>query len=170
MKKALKDFVKLGAFPFLVYFTNDLFTRFLLTAYDNYHLDTYFHFIGGLSIATTAYFFLAMLEQADIIIIKRKLAKAFLIIVLVMSAAVLWEIYEFFWDLHFGTHMQPNNFDTMKDMIMGTLGGITFCFKFFLGSKAADGARERDTLPDVLSAGNPAYDTLETDAKTRMRD
>ena len=36
----------------------------------------------------------------------------------------VYEIYEWFSDLHFGTHYQPDNFDTMTDMTANVLGGL----------------------------------------------
>lgn len=35
--------------------------------------------------------------------------------------AMLWEVAEFFWDLILGTSAQDHNFDTMTDMMLGTL-------------------------------------------------
>ena len=167
--EAYKNFFKLATLPFLVYFTNDLVCRFFFPTYVKYGIDTYFHFAGGLSIAYTTNYFFILLEKAKFIEIKRKLARAFLIISTVAFVAVLWEVYEFVWDLSFGTHFQPSNFDTMKDLIMGTLGGISFCL-IFLRTKATDGARERNALTDMLSTSNPAYNPLESDSETRMRD
>ena len=53
-----------------------------------------------------------------------------MIVGLVMIAAVLWEVYEFLWDQIFGTLFQPSKADTIKDLIMGMLGGIVFCVLF----------------------------------------
>lgn len=38
--------------------------------------------------------------------------------------AMLWEVAEFFWDLVLGTSAQDHNFDTMTDMMLGTLPSI----------------------------------------------
>ena len=35
--------------------------------------------------------------------------------------AMLWEVAEFFWDLILGTSAQDHNFDTMTDIMLGTL-------------------------------------------------
>ena len=170
MSHTTKNFLKIGLLPLLVYISNDLICRFFLDWYLKYGVDSYFHFAGGVSIAFGVTNILAVLEEEKTIFIKRKLVKAFFIIAIVALAAVLWETYEFFWDLRFGTHFQPSNFDTMKDLILGTLGGTVFAAAKLLWSKTADGAGERDALADVLSAGHPAYDTLKTDTETRMRD
>jgi hypothetical protein len=36
----------------------------------------------------------------------------------------VYEIYEWFSDLHFGTHYQPDNTDTMTDITMNDIGGL----------------------------------------------
>jgi len=38
--------------------------------------------------------------------------------------AMIWEVAEFFWDLVLGTSAQDHNFDTMTDMLLGTLPSI----------------------------------------------
>lgn len=40
------------------------------------------------------------------------------------SVALLWEVAEFIWDAIFGTGAQDHNFDTMTDMMLGTLPGV----------------------------------------------
>jgi len=52
------------------------------------------------------------------------------VIGVVMTVAVVWEWHEFVQDwLHYGrtdwTLMQPTSADTMKDLLMGFLGGLT---------------------------------------------
>ena len=38
--------------------------------------------------------------------------------------AMVWEVAEFFWDMMLGTSAQDHNFDTMTDMMLGTLPAI----------------------------------------------
>lgn len=38
--------------------------------------------------------------------------------------AMVWEVAEFFWDLILGTSAQDHNFDTMIDMMLGTLPSV----------------------------------------------
>jgi len=52
----------------------------------------------------------------------------------------VYEIYEWFSDLHFGTHYQPDNFDTMTDMTANVLGGLAGGVLLV----AAAGRRRRD--------------------------
>lgn len=50
--------------------------------------------------------------------------EAVIIIAVKACVALLWEVAEFFWDLIFGTSAQDHNFDTMTDMMLGTLPGF----------------------------------------------
>jgi hypothetical protein len=170
MKFNFKNLIKIGIFPLVVYLLNDIFCRFWFGFYVDHGVDSYFHFVGGVSIAFAALEAFKVLEENNFIEIKRKLVKAFLVISIVALAAVLWEIYEFILDLisHTNAH-QPSLFDTMKDMILGLIGGTIYSSLNFLRSESTDGARERNTLPDVLGTANPTYDTLKPDSETRMR-
>ena len=55
----------------------------------------------------------------------------------------VYEIYEWVSDLHFGTHYQPDNFDTMTDMTANVLGGLAGGVLLV----AAAGRRRRDDPP-----------------------
>jgi hypothetical protein len=55
----------------------------------------------------------------------------------------VYEIYEWFSDLHFGTHYQPDNFDTMTDMTANVLGGLAGGVLLV----AATGRRRREDPP-----------------------
>ncbi|MCT1607774.1 hypothetical protein M3B43_10685 [Nesterenkonia massiliensis] len=50
--------------------------------------------------------------------------EAVIIIAVKACLAFLWEVAEFFWDLAFGTSAQDHNFDTMTDMMLGSLPGF----------------------------------------------
>jgi hypothetical protein len=54
----------------------------------------------------------------------------------------VYEIYEWVSDLHFGTHYQPDNFDTMTDMTANVLGGLAGGVLL-----VAAGRRRRDDPP-----------------------
>ena len=54
---------------------------------------------------------------------------------LTCSATVVWEWAEFVSDHFFGTHAQVDLTDTMKDMLMGSLGGLTLAAVTLLRSK-----------------------------------
>jgi hypothetical protein len=55
----------------------------------------------------------------------------------------VYEIYEWVSDLHFGTHYQPDNFDTMTDMTANVLGGLAGGVLLV----AAAGRRHREDPP-----------------------
>ncbi len=125
------EMVKLGLLPFLVFMINTLLINLLP---DNclirYQIDIPLHLLGGASIAYSATHAIALAEKDGLLSIRHPLIKIFIIVAAVMTAAVLWEFYEFLLDHFFGTHTQPNNADTMKDLFMGTAGGIVFCLGF----------------------------------------
>ena len=171
MNKYLINFTKIFLFPFIVFIANEFCWRLFTDWYKSNGIDSYFHFVGGVSIAFTASQLSNYFEKENFIILKRKLIKAFLIISFVAFAALVWEIHEFILDQFYHTSIrQPSNFDTMKDMILGLVGGIFFTLtSLFLRSKAPNSTWERDTLTNMLNSGNPAYDSLKTNSETRMR-
>lgn len=86
-----------------------------------YWLDTPMHFLGGVSIGISSYYFVTFAE------LKTKFhPKLFLFVVilaLTALAAVAWEVLEYNLDLAFHTVMQPSVRDTMKDLAFGLVGG-----------------------------------------------
>jgi hypothetical protein len=83
-------------------------------------LDTPMHFLGGASIALSAYY-LAKDTGIDLPL------TYFLLLLIGTSAfaAVLWEFMEFGGDYYFGSVMQPSQPDTMKDLFMGIIGAAS---------------------------------------------
>jgi len=131
----LKDMIKLGISPFLVFMLNYSAYHLYAGLYEKFSADTLLHFLGGLSIAYSAYQAIYLAEKNDWMMIKKPYLKAFIIIATVILAAVVWEMYEFSSDQFLGTNYQPSNADTMKDLIMGMLGGIIFCLSFIWRKK-----------------------------------
>lgn len=55
----------------------------------------------------------------------RATAGAVMVVFLIASGfGSVYEIYEWFSDLHFGTRYQPDNFDTMTDVTANAIGGL----------------------------------------------
>ena len=135
-----QDAVKLGLFPFLVFMINYCLMLILPDAGRAYQADTLLHLFGGMSIAYSANHALLLAERSKLITFKSRLLKIVMIVGMVMIAAVLWEVYEFVWDQIFGTLFQPSKADTIKDLIMGMLGGIVFCGLFLKQRKKLRGA------------------------------
>lgn len=67
---------------------------------------------------------------------------------LATAAAGFWEIFEFLMDLGFGTREQDNLFDTMLDMVDGTLGGA---LAGVLATRAVHLERHAQRLADAHS-------------------
>jgi hypothetical protein len=80
------------------------------------------HFLGGMAIAMSSFYFLKYAEvsskQVGI-----KLLTLLLILALTALAAIAWEILEFGMDRIFSTTLQPSVYDTMKDLAFGLIGG-----------------------------------------------
>lgn len=88
--------------------------------------DTPMHFLGGLSIGISAYFFLAhsKLKTSNF---NTSIFEILVIIAMTALAAVAWESLEYNLDRIFGTVMQPSIRDTMKDLAFGLSGGALAC-------------------------------------------
>ena len=81
--------------------------------------NSYFHFVGG--------FFIALLVASYYASEFGKLSQPFRLFALVgivMGVAVLWEFYEIVVNALTG-NILPGLDDTMKDLLMDTLGGVT---------------------------------------------
>jgi hypothetical protein len=95
-------------------------------AYLTYSIDTWLHFIAGVSIAITSLYWLEKFEHSGKLIIKNRALRILVVVSFVMATALAWEMIEFTSDTFFGSNTQPSNADTMKDMIWGTLGGFVW--------------------------------------------
>lgn len=87
------------------------------------NLDSPMHFVGGMSIAGSAYYFLVWTKQEKLLHVNHKFIEFIFIVGLVAISAICWEYYEFISDTFGGTRMQISSFDTVKDLFLGTLGG-----------------------------------------------
>ncbi len=89
-------------------------------------LDIPVHFFGGVVIAfffhraTINAFGLGLIEP------QHPITHPVLVFSLVGTTTILWEFYEFISDRFFGTHAQLGLPDTLFDMLLGLLGGISF--------------------------------------------
>ena len=140
MSSNYKIIFKLGIFPFLVYMFNSSFQSLAIDFYYLYSVDTLSHFLGGLSVAYSANYALSLMEKKGWITIQKNILRAGIIVSLVMTCAVLWEFYEFIYDLSlWGEIMQPSIADTIKDLSMGMIGAVIFSlFIYFEIGKRTD--------------------------------
>ena len=123
-----KIIIKLLFFPFLVYMFNSAIQSLALSFYYIYSIDTLSHFLGGMAIAFSANYALTLIEKKNWITIKKPVLRAIILVGAVMTFAVLWEFYEFTYDLYlWGITMQPGVADTIKDLCVGMLGAVVFC-------------------------------------------
>jgi len=115
----------------LVYMFNTTFQTVAFDFYYKYSVDTLAHFFGGLAIAYSASYALFLMEREKWIKIQKDILKAAIVIGAVMTFAVLWEFYEFIYDLSlWGDVMQPSVADTIKDLCMGMIGAVVFSYLF----------------------------------------
>ena len=88
-------------------------------------LDIPMHFFGGMAIA----FFFAradrVAEEMDLLGRPSALLFPLAVFALTCTAAVFWEFAEFLSDRFFNTQMQDGLEDTLFDMFLGIVGGIT---------------------------------------------
>lgn len=122
---------KLLALPAVLFFINEIWCRYNLLWYAQHHVDTYMHFIGGALIAMSSNYALDLFEQHNVIRFNNKLIRALVIITMVVTTAVLWEFYEFILSKLAPLYIQQDLPDTMKDLLMGMLGSITYTLHFF---------------------------------------
>lgn len=131
------DIVKITLAPFLIYMLNYAMDSLWHSLYLAQGWDTYFHLIGGMSMAGSSLVALGLVERLGWVKINRAIVAFFLVVALVISAAVIWEFYEFWHDYFYGTHFQPSNADTMKDLFMGTVGGVAWYLGHFIRKRSA---------------------------------
>lgn len=122
-----RDLFRVALFPYLVYMLNVALISLFPSESEALHLDIPLHLLGGISVAMSINYLSRWLEASRLVIIRHRFYRALLIVAMVTLVAVLWEWYEFLHDHFFGSRFQPSKADTMKDLLMGMLGGILFC-------------------------------------------
>jgi uncharacterized membrane protein YjdF len=90
---------------------------------DVFDWDKVVHFDSGIMLAWLAMWVLRESELRGWAPMRPWMSLVFIQLV-PMAFAAAWEICEFTADHTIGTHAQANNFDTMTDIIAGTLGGL----------------------------------------------
>lgn len=91
------------------------------------------HFAGGMAIASMAIQLLNYFEKQKQITFKSHIIQALLLLCVVGTIAMLWEIAEFSADQFLGWSLQYSLFDTMKDMILGLTGGTIVVISWIYG-------------------------------------
>ncbi len=100
---------------------------FLLTgAYSITHLDSVMHLAGGIALGMFIFWVLACAVSRGWCHDPGRHLVLVLVVSLVTTGAVCWEFYEWISDRYFGTHLQDSVTDTVKDLLLGLLGGALY--------------------------------------------
>jgi len=126
----------------------------LLNDYSITYLDSVMHFAGGIVLG---YFILGQIGYA----VRKgwcrdpgRVVVLVLIVSLVTTGAVCWEIYEWLSDMYIGTHFQPSLDDTIKDLALGLTGGIVCAFMVFRTRAYDELLEPRERVRKPLESGN----------------
>ena len=88
-------------------------------------LDIPVHFLGGFSFGIAYFFVLLELEKNSKYLKLNKVSRFVFVVALVSLPAVFWEFYEFLLEYYTGLNFQGTINDTMLDLLMGILGGVS---------------------------------------------
>jgi hypothetical protein len=118
--------VRAGWAPLSVFLLHVFISR-VINGYILYPpLDIPMHFFGGVAMAYfLANSFRALPEDA-LARWLRRIAEGVFVVSLTATSSVLWEFVEFTSDTFFGTHAQLGLEDTLLDMAMGIIGGLSY--------------------------------------------
>lgn len=120
-----------------------LHTAFVfLNVYSISHVDSAMHLLGGAALAMLVSGLLAQAVGNGWCPDTGRLITLVLVISLVATGAVCWEVYEWISDRLLGTHFQFDLDDTMKDLVLGLLGGTVYAGLDFFTRAAAGQRRE----------------------------
>ena len=104
---------------FVIYSVVKAFGTYLL--YPSLDMPT--HFLGGVAIA---YFFRSAIANSQILVGDIPLPiQIIFALTCTGTTTILWEFFEYFSDFFFHTNMILGLEDTLKDMFLGLLGGLT---------------------------------------------
>jgi hypothetical protein len=98
----------------------------LLGTYSMPYLDSAMHLAGGIALGMFVFGMLACAVSRGWCPDPGRLLTLVLVVSLVTTGAVCWEFYEWVSDRYFGTHLQDSVADTVKDLLLGMLGGVLY--------------------------------------------
>ena len=112
----------------------------VLFAYDYFPpIDAPVHVLGGIAIAFSVWRGMDVLVSTGFLAPVQPVLRGVLVFALTSTAAVFWEFAEFVSDHTIGTRAQWGLEDTLKDMLLGIVGGLVYlAWKSFV---ASDGRR-----------------------------
>lgn len=122
--------------------------------YDNLEwYDSVTHTISSIVVGLCVFYALMTVDRADDKVAFGKNGIALFIVVIMMSFSVYWEVFELIVDVLTGTNMQYSPFDTMRDMLSNSAGGLIVAIyvRWFLGRHPHyDVAEEFDLHPKLI--------------------
>lgn len=136
MRFSFKDLFHICVPPFIVFLVADSLNNFYEPYSTVWWWNVLFHFLGGFSMAISGLYILSFFKRIGTMSTTSAVVDAVLVILFTMSMAVCWEFYEFLSDTFLYTHAQASNFDTMKDLFMGTLGATVFSVSNLVWTRA----------------------------------
>ena len=97
-----------------------------LDAYSMTYLDSAMHLAGGIALGMFVFGILACAVSRGWCPDPGQHLALVLVVSLVTTGAVCWEFYEWVSDRFFATHLQLTVTDTVKDLLLGLLGGVLY--------------------------------------------
>ena len=88
-------------------------------------LDKPLHLLGGIAVGISSYYLIVYFINNDKLQVNWKPLLLLAIFAATALSAVSWEFMEFYLDQQVHIVMQPSVYDTITDLIMGMLGGMT---------------------------------------------
>lgn len=105
-----------------------------LDAYSITHLDSAMHFTGGIALGIFIWGLLGHAIRKGWCPDPGNVILFLLIVSLVTTGAVCWEIYEWLSDRYLGTRLQVSLGDTLKDLVLGLAGGVVYAYMVLLAN------------------------------------
>ena len=124
MKKPLR-ILSFFIFPAFVFFLS----LFLSSAFNLYNVLWWFdipmHFLGGVSVGYMSVLFLRFWKEEGLLVVRNKIILVLVVVCAVSFIAVLWEFWEYFVVNYFNLDWNLGYKDTLFDLLMGMLGGLS---------------------------------------------
>lgn len=100
-------------------------------------IDTPMHFIGGIAMSYSFVILLKSLQESGIMPTLDTYLNIFFSFTIIVTIAVFWEFLEFIAGYIFDANIQVSLPNTMKDLFLGSLGGLLVCllFKYYQPAK-----------------------------------
>lgn len=115
------------------------------------HYDTLTHFVSSFIIAFLAFISIYILDEFWDGLKMDKYAMAFVVIILTIALGVIWELAEWTSDMVIGTYEQWGYDDTIKDLFVDMVAGITLALLGIFLIRRGDFDELTDDLGEEIS-------------------